>query len=281
MLQGFFFPTVHRHCNMLSIYPPTQQHHSAQHRLTLQVCRKLPTLEKNLCESDCLFFFSPPPPFTSTQSFRSLSPSLTLYSHFPTSHFFQFQVSLFSLPWLLGWGFQSFSLWTNPVSQTASYPFVCSHCPLSSCSPLPVMSVSMRNPPQRRRSLGPVSPKRIYRNLSVRLRGGESSVAGEGEAPRHLSKSADAVRWFVGIWGGGLVSWAGIFSCPLAGFWSYFDSICLWRFMCPHCIYSLLSSTAALLPLPQEMNLSFDTNCLSPTSTHHLLNPHPLSLTPY
>lgn len=80
------------------------------------------------------------------------------------------------------------------------------------------MSVSMRNPPQRRRSLGPVSPKRIYRNLSVRLRGGESSVAGEGEAPKHLSKSADAVRRFVGIWAGGLVGWAGMLSCPLAGF---------------------------------------------------------------
>lgn len=60
--------------------------------------------------------------------------------------------------------------------------------------PLPVMS--MRNPPQRRRSLGPVSPKRIYRNLSVRLRGGESSVAGEVDAAKHLSKSADAVRTF-------------------------------------------------------------------------------------
>ncbi|XP_070837490.1 ankyrin repeat and fibronectin type-III domain-containing protein 1 [Chaetodon trifascialis] len=56
------------------------------------------------------------------------------------------------------------------------------------------MSVSMRNPPQRRRSLGPVSPKRIYRNLSVRLRGGESSAAGETDAPKHLGKSADAYK---------------------------------------------------------------------------------------
>ncbi|XP_069557398.1 ankyrin repeat and fibronectin type-III domain-containing protein 1 [Brachyistius frenatus] len=56
------------------------------------------------------------------------------------------------------------------------------------------MSVSMRNPPQRRRSLGPVSPKRIYRNLSVRLRGGESSVAVELDAPKNLSKSADAYK---------------------------------------------------------------------------------------
>ncbi|XP_075879719.1 ankyrin repeat and fibronectin type-III domain-containing protein 1 [Nelusetta ayraudi] len=54
--------------------------------------------------------------------------------------------------------------------------------------------MSMRNPPQRRRSLGPVSPKRIYRNLSVRLRGGESSVAGEVDAAKHLSKSADAYK---------------------------------------------------------------------------------------
>ncbi|KAI3360126.1 hypothetical protein L3Q82_014443 [Scortum barcoo] len=56
------------------------------------------------------------------------------------------------------------------------------------------MSVSMRNPPQRRRSMGPVSAKRIYRNLSVRLRGGESSVAGETDTPKHLSKSADAYK---------------------------------------------------------------------------------------
>lgn len=79
------------------------------------------------------------------------------------------------------------------------------------------MSVSMRNPPQRRRSLGPVSPKRIYRNLSVRLRGGESSVAGEVDTPKHLSKSADAVRYLVVIWVGGLVIWVRMLSCPLAG----------------------------------------------------------------
>ncbi|XP_034395053.1 ankyrin repeat and fibronectin type-III domain-containing protein 1-like [Cyclopterus lumpus] len=56
------------------------------------------------------------------------------------------------------------------------------------------MSVSMRNPLQRRRSLGPVSPKRIYRNLSVRLRGGESSVATEMAAPKHQRKAADAYQ---------------------------------------------------------------------------------------
>ncbi|XP_034749107.1 ankyrin repeat and fibronectin type-III domain-containing protein 1-like [Etheostoma cragini] len=55
------------------------------------------------------------------------------------------------------------------------------------------MSVSMRDPPQRRRSLGPVSPKRIYRNLSVRMRGGESSVATE-ITPKHLSKSAEVYK---------------------------------------------------------------------------------------
>ncbi|XP_026181055.1 ankyrin repeat and fibronectin type-III domain-containing protein 1 [Mastacembelus armatus] len=52
------------------------------------------------------------------------------------------------------------------------------------------MSVSLRNPPQRRRSLGPVSPKRIYRNLSVRLKGGDSPA--ETDTPKLLSKSADA-----------------------------------------------------------------------------------------
>ncbi|MED6271214.1 hypothetical protein CHARACLAT_017917, partial [Characodon lateralis] len=56
------------------------------------------------------------------------------------------------------------------------------------------MSLSMRNPPQRRRSLGPVSPKRIYRNLSVRLKGGESSVAAEVAAPKYTSKPADAYK---------------------------------------------------------------------------------------
>ncbi|XP_034045515.1 ankyrin repeat and fibronectin type-III domain-containing protein 1-like [Thalassophryne amazonica] len=53
------------------------------------------------------------------------------------------------------------------------------------------MSVSTRNPPHRRRSLGPVSPKKIYRNLSVRLRGGESPVTAETDALQHQSKSAD------------------------------------------------------------------------------------------
>lgn len=56
------------------------------------------------------------------------------------------------------------------------------------------MSVSMRNPPQRRRSLAPVSPKRLYRNLSVRLRGGESPDAEETEMPKHLSKTADVYK---------------------------------------------------------------------------------------
>ncbi|XP_030591766.1 ankyrin repeat and fibronectin type-III domain-containing protein 1 [Archocentrus centrarchus] len=57
------------------------------------------------------------------------------------------------------------------------------------------MSVSMRNPPQRRRSLGPVSPKRIYRNLSVRLRGGgESSVTTDLDAPKFPRKSAEAYK---------------------------------------------------------------------------------------
>ncbi|XP_041830300.1 ankyrin repeat and fibronectin type-III domain-containing protein 1-like [Melanotaenia boesemani] len=53
------------------------------------------------------------------------------------------------------------------------------------------MSVSVRNPPQRRRSLGPVSPKRIYRNLSVRLKGGESSAASEVDTPKYPSKSQE------------------------------------------------------------------------------------------
>ncbi|KAG7460025.1 hypothetical protein MATL_G00216970 [Megalops atlanticus] len=51
------------------------------------------------------------------------------------------------------------------------------------------MSVSVRNPPQRRRSMGTVSPKRLYRNLSVRLRGSESSTASESEAPNRQCKA--------------------------------------------------------------------------------------------
>lgn len=70
----------------------------------------------------------------------------------------------------------------------------------------------MRNQPQRRRSLGPVSPKRIYRNLSVRLRAGESSVGGEADALKHHSKSADAVSSFV-IW----VNWGQTHSSVLIG----------------------------------------------------------------
>ncbi|XP_051904458.1 ankyrin repeat and fibronectin type-III domain-containing protein 1-like isoform X2 [Hippocampus zosterae] len=52
----------------------------------------------------------------------------------------------------------------------------------------------MGNPPHHRRSLSPVSPKRLYRNLSVRLRGRESSVGGEADTPKHLGKSADAYK---------------------------------------------------------------------------------------
>ncbi|KAL6460974.1 hypothetical protein MHYP_G00309400 [Metynnis hypsauchen] len=52
-----------------------------------------------------------------------------------------------------------------------------------------MMSTSVRDPPQRRRSLGPVSPKRIYRNLSVRLRGRDAPTEGEGcEGLHHHSK---------------------------------------------------------------------------------------------
>lgn len=44
-------------------------------------------------------------------------------------------------------------------------------------------------PPQRRRSFGPVSPKRIYRSLSVKLRGGASHDEAEhSDWRRRLSK---------------------------------------------------------------------------------------------
>ncbi|XP_053708883.1 ankyrin repeat and fibronectin type-III domain-containing protein 1-like isoform X1 [Synchiropus splendidus] len=61
--------------------------------------------------------------------------------------------------------------------------------PLAPLESSAVMNISMRNPPQRRRSMGPVSPKRIYRNLSVRLRGGEPSAAEEADTPRHVGKA--------------------------------------------------------------------------------------------
>ncbi|XP_037392130.1 uncharacterized protein LOC108442563 isoform X2 [Pygocentrus nattereri] len=58
-------------------------------------------------------------------------------------------------------------------------------------SPVCMMSTSVRDPPQRRRSLGPVSPKRIYRNLSVRLRGRDTPTEGEGsQGSNHHSKVA-------------------------------------------------------------------------------------------
>ncbi|XP_033855296.3 ankyrin repeat and fibronectin type-III domain-containing protein 1-like [Acipenser ruthenus] len=58
------------------------------------------------------------------------------------------------------------------------------------------MALSLRDPPQRRRSLGPISPKRLYRNLSVRLRGGASidqsqpSTTRKVDSGRHNRKSA-------------------------------------------------------------------------------------------
>ncbi|KAJ8254329.1 hypothetical protein COCON_G00209410 [Conger conger] len=61
------------------------------------------------------------------------------------------------------------------------------------CSARPAsMSVSVRNPPQRRKSLGPVSPKRLYRNLSVKLRRGEPNSASESEAPNRHCKAVPA-----------------------------------------------------------------------------------------
>ncbi|XP_023685628.2 ankyrin repeat and fibronectin type-III domain-containing protein 1-like [Paramormyrops kingsleyae] len=46
--------------------------------------------------------------------------------------------------------------------------------------------MSMRKPPLRRRSLGSVSPKRLYRNLSVKLRGSETPA--EHERSKHHHK---------------------------------------------------------------------------------------------
>ncbi|MBN3315090.1 ANKF1 protein, partial [Atractosteus spatula] len=50
------------------------------------------------------------------------------------------------------------------------------------------MALPAREPPLRRRSLGPVSPKRIYRNLSVRLRGGETSQGDQSQSSGRHNK---------------------------------------------------------------------------------------------
>lgn len=89
---------------------------------------------------------------------------------------------IFKIPIFLNVG----SIWRHFPANISSW------CLLRPLPSSPVMS--MRNPPQRRRSLGPVSPKRIYRNLSVRLRGGESSVSEEVDVPKRPSKPAEAVR---------------------------------------------------------------------------------------
>ena len=55
------------------------------------------------------------------------------------------------------------------------------------------MSVSVPTTLQRRRSLGAVSPKRLYRNLSVRLRGRDASVSGETDTPGHPCRATPTV----------------------------------------------------------------------------------------
>lgn len=59
----FFPPTVHRHCNMLSIYPPTLQHHSAQHRLPLKSAENCLHWKRICVNLTVCSFFLPPPPF--------------------------------------------------------------------------------------------------------------------------------------------------------------------------------------------------------------------------
>lgn len=204
-----FSSAVYRHSNCSTFIHP----HNSSTRLSLGSpfkseenclhCRRMCESLTCLFCSSLLFFF-----FTSTRSFR-LSPFFTLCSLSPSSSSLHFQMSFLSSLWLSGWDLQSFSQWTDLYFPLSAYSFP----PATFCLPPspPVMSVSMRNPPQRRRSLGPVSPKRIYRNLSVRLRGGESSVAGEVDAPKHLSKSADAVRFLVLSFGATMPYLVGFF----------------------------------------------------------------------
>lgn len=111
-------------------------------------------------------------------------PHVVIYLYFSC-----FKCHFFLIPWLFGGaGGRGPNLTSSSFSPAVSGPPV---VPLLS----PVMSVSVSNPLQRRRSLGPVSPKRIYRNLSVRLRGRESSVATAMDVYKHQRKSADAVRY--------------------------------------------------------------------------------------
>ncbi|XP_062334365.1 ankyrin repeat and fibronectin type-III domain-containing protein 1-like [Osmerus eperlanus] len=56
------------------------------------------------------------------------------------------------------------------------------------------MSVSVPTPLQRRRSLGAASPKRLYRNLSVRLRGGDASISGETQTPGHPCRATPTYK---------------------------------------------------------------------------------------
>ncbi|XP_062387951.1 ankyrin repeat and fibronectin type-III domain-containing protein 1-like [Sardina pilchardus] len=56
------------------------------------------------------------------------------------------------------------------------------------------MSLSTKEYSQRRKSLGPVSPKRIYRNLSVRIKGGESLTDGETVPAKHQCRASSTVR---------------------------------------------------------------------------------------
>lgn len=168
------------------LVPIIRSHNCSQPMLSTQVSRKLSSLKKkkSVILTECsvlsslvvfLIFFRPyVSPFSwllSSPPILALTVLIFLAISIHSSSFLYFhQLSSFSSAYIFSCPFLFFLLVSS------------------------VMSVSMRNPPQRRRSLGPVSPKRIYRNLSVRLRGGESSVAAEVDAPKHTSKPAAAVR---------------------------------------------------------------------------------------
>lgn len=92
--------------------------------------------------------------------------------------------------------FKDLTLTFYLIIMTYSLIFVLLMCMMIMTMSLVCSDVSLvMAPPQRRRSFGPVSPKRIYRSLSVKLRGGASHDEAEhSDWRRRLSKGPADVK---------------------------------------------------------------------------------------